>query len=62
MLFGVFMILGEQKIPGDIPLFIFPWRKQKTTGGISPLVFCFPRTTLKSQFTDFNKARDTLET
>ena len=29
------------------------WGKQKTPGGISPGVFCFPRITLKSKCTNF---------
>ena len=65
LLFGVFMILGKQKTPGDIPpgVFCFPQGKQKTPSAIhiilwfklwiAPGVFCFPRITLKSQCTDF---------
>ena len=34
-------------------VFCFPWGKQKTPGGISPRVFCFPRIILKSQCSDF---------
>ena len=49
------VILGKQKTPGAIHnlnqstiwialgVFCFPWGKQKTPGGISPGVFCFPR-------------------
>ena len=33
--------------------FCFPWGKQKTPGGISLGVFCFPTIALKSQCTDF---------
>ena len=55
LLFGVFLILGKQKTPGDIPpgVFCFPQGKQKTPGAIhnlnqsiiwiAPGVFCFPR-------------------
>ena len=54
LLFGVFMILGKQKIPGDISLgvFCFPQGKQKTPGAIhnlkqseiwmAPGVYIFP--------------------
>ena len=36
LLFGVFMILGKQKTPGDIPpgVFCFPQGKQKTPSAI----------------------------
>ena len=39
LLFGVFMILGKQKTPGDIPpgVFCFPQGKQKTPSAIHNL-------------------------
>ena len=39
MLFGVFMILGKQKTPGDIPpgVFCFPQGKQKPPSAIHNL-------------------------
>ena len=60
LLFGVFMILGKQKTPGDIPpgVFCFPQGKQKTPGAIHNLnqskiwialgVFYFPSIIMKT--------------